>query len=65
MRHRYAEYVRLNNLGARENGFEDAGDYKRKRYEVDDLEHRVDVFMQELKPFYQEVNIGVTSGWEF
>ena len=55
LRRRYADYVRLNNVGARENGFQDAGDYKRKRYEVDDLETRVDAFMKELKPIYEEV----------
>ena len=25
LKHKYTEYVRLNNIGARENGFEDAG----------------------------------------
>ena len=52
----YSEYVRLNNIGARENGFDDAGDYKRKRYEVDNLKESAEEFWNELKDFYEEVH---------
>ncbi|XP_066914315.1 angiotensin-converting enzyme-like [Clytia hemisphaerica] len=52
----YKEYVRLNNIGAHENKFADAGDYKRKRYEVDDLKESAESFWNELKPFYLELH---------
>ena len=52
----YKDYVRLNNIGATENGFEDAGDYKRKRYEVDDLKESAEAFWEELKDFYEELH---------
>ena len=52
----YKDYVRLNNIGAKENGYEDAGDYKRRRYEVDDLEESAEKFWDELKDFYEELH---------
>ncbi|XP_057302369.1 angiotensin-converting enzyme-like [Hydractinia symbiolongicarpus] len=52
----YKEYVHLNNIGAVENHYEDAGDYKRKIYEVNNLKEVAEEFWKELKPFYQEVH---------
>ncbi|XP_065643822.1 angiotensin-converting enzyme isoform X2 [Hydra vulgaris] len=56
IRNLYTEFVKLNNIGARENDYHDAGDYKRKVYEIDDLQNVVEKFWEELKPFYQEVH---------
>jgi len=54
---KYAEYVRLHNIGARENGWEDAGDYKRRAsYERPDLPELADEFWTELKPVYDELH---------
>ena len=52
----YTEYVKLSNFGAREHKFEDAGDYKRKVYEVDNLQNIAELFWNELQPFYEEVH---------
>lgn len=52
----YTEYVRLNNIGARENGYKDAGDYKRKLYDVDNLDEIAEDVWEELKPFYEELH---------
>ena len=52
----YTDYVRLNNIGARENKYKDAGDYKRKIYEVNDLQSVAEEFWNELKPFYEELH---------
>ena len=56
LRDLYTEFVKLNNIGAKDNGYKDAGDYKRKVYEIDSLEEVVESFWEELKPFYQEVH---------
>jgi len=52
----YKTYVDSNNIGARENGYEDAGDYKRKRYEVNDLKESAEAFWLELEDFYEELH---------
>ena len=52
----YIEFVRLKNIAARENGFPDAGAFKRRMYEVDNLEEIAEKFWLELKPFYQELH---------
>ena len=56
LRKPYQEYVRLKNIGAREHKFEDAGEFKRKLYEVDNLQEIAETFWNELKPFYEEVH---------
>lgn len=52
----YAEYVALNNIGARENGYKDAGDYKRKLYEVDNLDTIAENFLKDMTPVYLEIH---------
>jgi len=57
LKDKYTEYVRLKNIGARENGFDDQGAYKRSWYETNGkLQEISETFWQELKPFYQEVH---------
>ena len=52
----YAEFVRVNNIGARENGFRDAGHYYRSSYEVDNLPELAENFLDDLLPMYQELH---------
>ena len=52
----YTSYVEVNNLGARENGYEDAGDYRRKAYEVDNLDEIAENFLVEMQPLYEELH---------
>jgi len=52
----YAEFVRLKNVMARANGYADEGAYKRRNYEVDNLEEIAEEFWEELKPFYEELH---------
>ena len=52
----YKQFVELKNKGAKENGWEDIGEYWRSWYEVDDLEGMVEGFWNELKPLYQELH---------
>lgn len=56
LRHRYTEFVELMNIGARDHGWKDIGEYWRSWYEVDDLEGMVEGFWNELKPLYQELH---------
>ena len=56
LKNKYKEFVRLSNVGAREHKCKDAGDYKRKKYEVDNLQEIAETFWNELKPFYEEVH---------
>ena len=56
LKNKYKEFVRLSNVGAREHKFKDAGDYKRKKYEVDNLQEIAETFWHELKPLYEEVH---------
>ena len=53
---KYKEFVILSNFGAWEHKFNDAGDYNRKKYEVDNLQEIAETFWNELKPFYEEVH---------
>jgi len=48
--------VKLNNIGARENGYQDAGDYRRKAYEVDNLDEIAEKFLVEMQPMYEELH---------
>ena len=48
--------MKLNNIGARENGFKDAGDYKRKQYEIDNLEEISERLLEDMQPFYRELH---------
>ena len=48
--------MEVNNLGARENGYEDAGDYRRKAYEVDNLDEIAENFLIEMQPLYEELH---------
>ena len=56
LKHKYTRYVELNNIGARDNGYKDKGEYKRKVYEVDNLQELAENFWKELKPFYEEIH---------
>ena len=56
IRPRYKEFVMLMNIGAKENGWKDIGEYWRSWYEVDDLEGMVEGFWNKLKPLYQELH---------
>jgi peptidyl-dipeptidase A len=56
LRNKYETYVKLNNIGARENGFNDAGEYHRSFYDVPDLKTIVEDFLKALQPFYQELH---------
>lgn len=52
----YAEFVRFKNMVARANGYADEGAYKRRNYEVNNLEEIAEKFWEELKPFYEELH---------
>lgn len=52
----FLEYVKLNNIGAVQNGFSDAGEFKRLSYEVDNIKEIAETFWNELKPFYEEIH---------
>lgn len=52
----YEEYVAMNNIGAKENGYHDAGEYKRKIYEVDNLDTMADDFLKDLRMIYLELH---------
>ena len=52
----YKDYVRLNNIGAKEHGFRDAGEYRRKQYEVDDLERIAEEFLKDMRSLYLELH---------
>lgn len=52
----YTEFVELANKGAKENGFEDYGDFWKKEYEVDDLEEQMETILDEMKELYQKLH---------
>ena len=53
----YKEFVDALNVGARENGWKDYGDYVRSWYEVgDELESIAEKLWLDLKPFYDELH---------
>ena len=52
----YKEFVKLKNQGARENGWQNIGEYWRSWYEVDDLQSMVEGFWNKLKPLYEELH---------
>ena len=52
----FSKYVELNNIGARENGYSDAGEFKRSAYEDDNLEHNAGVLWSELETFYELIH---------
>lgn len=56
MRKSYREFVALTNMGAKENGFEDRGEWWRSWYEVDDLPTKVENLWNDLKPLYLELH---------
>jgi len=52
----YEEYVRLNNMGAREKGHTDAGAYDRMEWEVDNIDTIAEKFLEEMRPLYEELH---------
>jgi len=46
----------VNNIGALENGYKDAGDYRRKSYEVDNIDAIAENFLTEMQPLYAELH---------
>ena len=52
----YVKFVELANKAARENGFDDFGDYWRKEYEVDDLENMIEGILMEVMPLYKKLH---------
>lgn len=52
----YKEYVRLNNMGAREKGHRDAGAYDRMEWEVDNIDTIAEKFLEEMRPLYEELH---------
>ena len=56
VKHLYTKYVTLSNIGAQENGYKDAGHFRREQYEVEDLENIASAFMDELQPLYRELH---------
>lgn len=56
LRPRYKQFVKLLNIGAKDNGWKNIGEYWRSWYEVDDLEDMVEGFWNKLKPLYQELH---------
>lgn len=52
----YKKFVDLVNKGAKENGFEDYGDFWRKEYEVDDLESQMENILTEMNDLYKKIH---------
>ena len=52
----YEEFVRLKNTGAKDNDWEDIGEYWRSWYEDENFEALVEGFWAKLKPLYQELH---------
>ena len=52
----YTQFVKLKNQGAKDNKWDDIGQFWRSWYEVDDLEGMVEGFWNKLKPLYQELH---------
>ena len=47
----FTKVVTLKNIGAREHGYKDYGEYRRSTYEVDDLEELATGFLEKMRPF--------------
>ncbi|XP_057290559.1 angiotensin-converting enzyme-like [Hydractinia symbiolongicarpus] len=52
----YEKFVTLVNKGAKENGFDDYGDYWRKEYEVDNLESIIEETLKEMHELYKKLH---------
>ncbi|XP_012555870.1 angiotensin-converting enzyme [Hydra vulgaris] len=52
----YVKFVELANKAARENGFDDFGDYWRKEYEVENLENMIEDILMEVMPLYKKLH---------
>ncbi|CAH1788647.1 unnamed protein product [Owenia fusiformis] len=56
MRKSYTDFVKLQNIGARENGFKDYGDFRRRGpYEMD-IADMVDELFLQIKPMYLQLH---------
>lgn len=56
LRDNFEEYVKLNNIGARENGFKDAGEFYRSSYDVENLQDIAKKLLKDLQPLYSELH---------
>lgn len=56
MREDFKIYVNLNNQAADKNGYKDAGEMWRSRYEDDKLVEKVDKLWDDVKPLYDELH---------
>jgi len=52
----YEKFVGLVNIGAKENGFQDYGDYWRKEYEVENLEKMIEDILKEMHGLYKKLH---------
>ena len=52
----FEEFVKLVNDGAKENGFNDYGEYWRDEYEENDLPRAIDNTLLEMKCLYQKLH---------
>ncbi|XP_050739110.1 angiotensin-converting enzyme-like isoform X1 [Eriocheir sinensis] len=56
LRQQYLRYVELANEAARLNGFNDAGEFWRSDYEIDDFSEQLDLLWEQLRPLYQQLH---------
>ncbi|XP_045138200.1 angiotensin-converting enzyme-like isoform X1 [Portunus trituberculatus] len=61
LRQQYLRFVDLANEAAKLNGFNDAGEYWRSEYEVDNFEEQLEVLWEKLRPLYQQLHAYVRA----
>ncbi|XP_076042803.1 angiotensin-converting enzyme-like isoform X2 [Oratosquilla oratoria] len=55
-RDRFERFVELTNRAARLNGFEDAGEFWRSKYEMEDIREQIDELWGQLRPLYEQLH---------
>ncbi|KAG0692757.1 Angiotensin-converting enzyme [Chionoecetes opilio] len=61
LRQKYLRFVELANEAAKLNGFNDAGEYWRSEYEVDNFSEQLEVLWERLQPLYQQLHAYVRA----